>query len=315
MLFFDKIYITTYNNFLSFIVNTFLLFIIRIWYYAIKFKKYDYDILIKTFYHPWSEYIDKCFKHKTVLTICHDPIPHSSDFWLKKKLYKKHIKSSNGIIVLTKRFMDVIHEEYGFDYKKIYYVPHGLLNLKTGKNTRKIKIINNNINYLFFGRIQDYKGVDDLINAFEVVNNKYCNTSLYIVGNGKIPENISQVAHKESVFIYNEYILDEDIEAFFSILNVICVLPYKNATQSGVIPIAMEFGVPVIASNQVGLWEQLDDGKIGIIYDNSSIQNLIDSMLLFVKHSDIYNKESKKCIEYGKRLNWTNIGKKIIENL
>ena len=43
------------------------------------------------------------------------------------------------------------------------------------------------------------------------------------------------------------------------------MLPYIEATQSGVIPIAYKFGVPVIVSNVDGLTQFVDNEKTGFI--------------------------------------------------
>ena len=46
------------------------------------------------------------------------------------------------------------------------------------------------------------------------------------------------------------------------------VLPYIEATQSGVIPIAYKFGVPVIVSNVDGLTQFVDNEKTGFVCES-----------------------------------------------
>lgn len=51
---------------------------------------------------------------------------------------------------------------------------------------------------------------------------------------------------------------DEEVESIFSGENLVAVLPYLDATQSGVVLTAMDYGVPVIATDTGGLSEQIE---------------------------------------------------------
>lgn len=281
-------------------------------------KHYDeikFDMIIRTFFHPWAEEIDKLLHADKIVTICHDPIPHSNEPWIKRVLYKNHIMKSDDIIVLTKAFIEIVHERYGFSCDHIHYMPHGMLHVGKRKSTLAVPYKDGNINFLFFGRIQPYKGLPVTAEAFSILQKRYTNISLYIVGSGDISNVKGQLDELENVYIFNKYIPDEDIPAYFGLPNLVCVLSYIDATQSGVIPVAFEYKIPVIASNTGGLYEQLDDGKLGLLFENGNAEEMALQMGRFINDPYLYQKEVKKIENYLPQLEWENITKRLLCSL
>jgi glycosyltransferase involved in cell wall biosynthesis len=64
--------------------------------------------------------------------------------------------------------------------------------------------------------------------------------------------------------LFTDYIPNEDVPLYFSAANV-AVLPYRSATQSGIVQIAYNFDLPVIATDVGGLAEIVIDGVCGLI--------------------------------------------------
>ena len=75
---------------------------------------------------------------------------------------------------------------------------------------------------------------------------------------------MSSLKRKDQVFIFNDYISDEEVPGFFSAADV-CVLPYKSATQSGITSIAYHFETPIIATDVGGLKESIRHNETGLI--------------------------------------------------
>lgn len=131
------------------------------------------------------------------------------------------------------------------------------------------------INFLFFGRIEKYKGIQLLAKAYkELVQTHSLNITLTIAGSGNLAEYREEFRNIPNVTIINRYIPDNEIGQYFSIPNTIVVLPYIDASQSGVIPIALEYNTPIIASETGGLKEQLNNGEIGIFCKVNDINSL-----------------------------------------
>ncbi|MEK7727930.1 MAG: glycosyltransferase [candidate division KSB1 bacterium] len=119
---------------------------------------------------------------------------------------------------------------------------------------------------LFFGFIRDYKGLDTLIRATAHLSDEYC---VVIAGEmygdfAKYEALIDEVQVRARCKLFIRYIDDAEVPTFFSAAEV-CVLPYKSATQSGIVQIAFNFNLPVIATDVGGLAEMVEDNVTGLI--------------------------------------------------
>lgn len=281
------------------------------------FKGVKFDFVIKPIFHIWAEGIAAQVEKKEIITICHDPIMHSGENALKHILYKRHIKNSDEIVVLTKSFIPIVSKNYGFPLKKIHYMPHGLMKLYKEKQDKTIKCMydSQHINYVFFGRIEKYKGVDVLIRAYEKLREQNHLITLTIAGKGKIGGIDLQSNDDKKIRIINDYIPDNQVGCYFDGPNVVVVLPYLDATQSGVIPIAMEYGTPIIASETGGLKEQMQDGKFGVFTKPGDFDDLAEKMKLFVENKELFNQQKSLMEAAMKELEWKKVVSELLKKI
>ncbi len=119
---------------------------------------------------------------------------------------------------------------------------------------------------LFFGYVRDYKGLDVLLDAMPLVLARM-RVRLLVVGEfyndeARYREQIARLGLGEAVHVHADYVANEHVGAFFSAADVL-TLPYKSATQSGIIQIAYNFHRAVIATDVGGLGEVIVDGVTG----------------------------------------------------
>lgn len=277
------------------------------------FDKIRFDYVIKTFLvlGGWDSIVCKFIKSNRDFTIVHDPIPHSSMPIKDAQKYKKLICKSKEIIVLTKKFITVIEDEYNIPNNRIHYMKLGQMSFANSKEAL-INEKNDNdscpVRFLFFGRIDGYKGIDVLLYAYKKIADDFpSKTQLVIAGNGDVTpykETIAKISHVELV---NRYIDDNEIPGLFLKPKTILVLPYKDATQSGVTPLAFQFLTPVIASDIGGLKEQLFDGNVGCFFEANNKDQLYEIMKKFVVNIDVYYGEQVKMKQYAKKLSWSEV--------
>lgn len=119
---------------------------------------------------------------------------------------------------------------------------------------------------LFFGRIDKYKGIAQLLKAYFDVSD--CSSTLVIAGNGKFSnEEDALIGACDNLLVLNRYIQDGEMLWLFQHCTAV-VLPYIEATQSGVIPIAYHFGKPVVVSDVKGLTQFVVVGKTGMVCED-----------------------------------------------
>ena len=97
-----------------------------------------------------------------------------------------------------------------------------------------------------------------------------------IINNNKLGDNIIWI---------NEYIPDKDINLYFSSCDLV-VLPYKNTSQSGILPIAYKYNKLVLASNINGINNFIIPGKTGYLFDKNNHNSLSKKIIDIYKNHD-----------------------------
>lgn len=287
--------------------------------YKIKdeFKNLNIDVVYVPAFHIWSEYINELFPNAKKIITNHDPLPHSGNI-LKNKLIwiynKRSLKKANDIILLSEKFKIIVSKLYNKKLENVHVIPHGIFDFynsfKVEKNSMYSK---EKINFIFFGRIERYKGLHILAKAYELLYKKYKDITLTVIGNGNFSEYEKEYAKLEGVTVINRWIKDEEVKYFFTGDNIITVLPYLDATQSGVINIAMMNKSLVIATNTGGIGEQVKNKETGLLIAPNNVNELVDAMEYAIKNKI----ECKQYIDNASKmlsiLDWKNLSKILLE--
>ena len=211
----------------------------------------------------------------------HDPVPHSSDSSLKSRfLYKfQHLLLRNKVILNASQREEFIKSQK-LDPDRVLsssFCPYEYLKCylpENGEPDRKNIV-------LFFGRIERYKGVEFLLEAFNKVRKRHKEYELVIAGKGDIYWDKSLHEGNEQVRIINRFITTEELARLLS-KSVCTVCPYKDSTQSGVVMTSYAFDVPVIATRVGGMPEFIEDGKTGFLVpkeDADALAGVLDDYL------------------------------------
>ena len=119
---------------------------------------------------------------------------------------------------------------------------------------------------LFFGFIRGYKGLQDL---FEAVARIPRDRDFQLLVGGEFYEDetpyreqLARLDLGDRVVLHDRYIPNEEVGDFFAAANVV-VLPYRSATQSGIVQIAFHYDRPVIITDVGGLPEVVRPGELG----------------------------------------------------
>jgi glycosyltransferase involved in cell wall biosynthesis len=235
--------------------------------------KFQPDILLivywMSFFAPAYRYIASRLKKKTkIIVLVHNAIPHEPRFF-DKALAKLLFNRSGGFIVMSRTVEKDLQALC--PGARCLLKPHPLYDhfgerIEQTKAIKTLKINPNKKTLLFFGLIRDYKGLDLLIDAMALLDDSY---QLLIAGEtygsfDKYRKQLDNSPAKDRIYLFNRYIDDSEVSLLFSAADLL-VLPYKSATQSGVIPIAYHFEIPVLATDTGGLREMIEPPGTGII--------------------------------------------------
>lgn len=137
-------------------------------------------------------------------------------------------------------------------------------------NIEKPKDLDYQIKILFFGTIQSYKGYDLLIKTFErIIEEGTKNIMLSFYGkcaSVTIEQDFNNlIKHRDFYNLNLEFIDNKDIPDIFS-AHHFCVFPYRDATNSGPLMIAANYGIPIIAPNHSCFADVYTNGVNSILY-------------------------------------------------
>jgi glycosyltransferase involved in cell wall biosynthesis len=245
-----------------------------------------------------------------------------TDSWLNRFTLAFQYRIVDKIFVHTEKMKCELMEEFKVSSQKIVVIPFGIN--KTVPNTgltkeqarSRLGIGQDRKTLLFFGYIAPYKGLEYLIDAFNIVQKSEENYHLIIAGKPKNCASYwSQIVTKlksdgvmERTTLNMDYIADEDVERYFKAADVL-VLPYTFIFQSGVLLLSYGFGLPVIAADVGSLRQDVLEGKTGFIFRPKDPVHLAVALNRFFQSSLYKSPDAQKAIQQfaENRYSWARV--------
>ncbi len=259
------------------------------------------DLIVFDWWHPFfafchftiSELIKKKFRKK-ILFITENFISHEGNF-IDKRLTDIGLKNASSFMVLS----NIVEKEVGkiSSGRKIYKSELPIYDCYDTHETKSEIDYRKELGFsvrdtvlLFFGYVRKYKGLDLLIEAFPTIKSAIANAKLLIVGEFYDSPEIYTTAIKKlgiekDTVIVNKFVPNEDVGKYYTVSDLV-ILPYRSATQSGILNVAYGFSKPVVVTNVGGLSEFVVDGKTGIIIKPDSPSEIANGVQVFYKLKD-----------------------------
>jgi glycosyltransferase involved in cell wall biosynthesis len=225
-----------------------------------------------------------CFRKQIpVIMTVHDPWPHSGglsrDHWIWKTVLWFRRRASR-YIVHGPQVQAEVHEVDPRMAGRTDIIPHGTL----GHDGVDEDVSGcEPATFLFFGRVQPYKGLSYLLDACDMLRRRGRTFRLVIAGTGPdLARHRDRIAAAGSIELIDRYIGVEEVPGLFRrALGV--VLPYTDASQSGVSAMAFALARPVIATRVGDVPDVVVDGQTGLLVpprDGAALADAMERMLL-----------------------------------
>lgn len=122
---------------------------------------------------------------------------------------------------------------------------------------------------LFFGFIRKYKGLDLLLEAMQDERIRSAGILLLVAGEfyetrEEYDALIEKLGIANQLILRTDFIADSEVRYYLSAADFV-IQPYRNATQSGVTPLAYHFEKPMLVTNVGGLPDLVPHEKVGIV--------------------------------------------------
>ncbi len=257
-----------------------------------KLRRRHYDVVV---FKYWLPFFAPCFgticrilkykKQTTIIALCDNVIPHERR--IGDHLQTRYAFSTvDGFLVqsntvekdLLKLFPDAKYRRVEHPIYEIFGDEISKQDARKKLNIRHQKVL------LFFGYIRRYKGLDILLEAMHylqddpqllllVVGEFYDDEEYYL-------KKAAKLGIGTSVQFISGYLPNEQVAPYFCAADCV-VLPYRSATQSGIVQIAYNFNKPVIATNVGGLSEIVRNNVTGFIVEPENPLELAKAIRLF----------------------------------
>jgi len=262
------------------------------------------------FFAPSFSAVAKAVKKRSnagIMAICNNIIPHEKRF-MDKTLTSHFFKRVDYFMVMSRTVESDLHTF--ISEPKYIYSPHPLYDrfgpaIEKKEARHELNIYEKNI-ILFFGLIRAYKGLDILIKAASKLKTHLKEFKIIVVGEcyedeEKYTEMVKSMAVEDVLELRFAYVEESEVCKYFSAADLV-VLPYKSATQSGIVPIAYHFNTPVVVTDVGGLREIVPHGKAGYVVepDPQDISEAIMKYFLENKKSEF----SAFIKTYKERFSW-----------
>lgn len=230
-----------------------------------QLSSHRFDLVILPMSSPLDLGLGNHLRKRGVPTVrvIHDAKNHPGDLYPNNQIINYLVRDSDGIVCLSNYVASSLERK---TITKIRVCPHPYYFSKVDSVGPLRKVQNRRL--LCIGRDKPYKGIARFLEIWDQIGSN--SNSLTIAGlRRKLPE-------RARVAQFNGYMSDLRFHKMITEHDIV-VLPYIEASQSGVIPLAHQYKRPVVVTPIGGLTEQVVHRKNGIISRTSENGPLIEA--------------------------------------
>ena len=240
----------------------------------------------------------------------HNVLPHGQVF-ADDLAARKRLVAATDLVISHSRATLAGLAELGIVPHKSVVIPHGPYEVtQEREGLRAPASTPGPRKFLFFGRVDPYKGVDTLLKAFAELPSEL-DAQIAVFGecsDSSLKASLSDLARRSQrpVELRFERIPDEEVSQVLASADAM-VAPYRRITTSGTALLALSHGRPLVAPDLPGLAEL--PGEAIIRYDKT-VQGLTDALADLIRaDSDVYAKMSAAGYSYCASISWESIAR------
>jgi glycosyltransferase involved in cell wall biosynthesis len=253
------------------------------------------QVIFAVMHHPFCPFVFSALRRqdRRVILVVHDATPHPGDsfpFWAV--LFRSQLRSTDGIMVMSETVAETMHRHYAYPKQRTFFMPLPAPHFGSSRSVR-VAPMSRPWRLLFFGRILRYKGLELLSDAYQILKKQF-NVSLRIVGRGD-SRALDRLALDPSVSIEQGWIPEEAVPSVLEDADIL-VLPYVEASQSGVLMSGFAAGLPAVATPVGGLTEQVRSGHNGLLARAVTAEAVAEAIAALMSEPELYSRCSSGAI-------------------
>jgi glycosyltransferase involved in cell wall biosynthesis len=253
------------------------------------------------FWAPHFTWLARALKRRRprckIVFLCHNVIAHDSGA-VSRLLTRWTLRNGDAFLVQSRRDHEQLLGMFpGAVVERIEHPSYDLYEAGgIGRETARQALKLGRHVALFLGFVRPYKGVDVLLEALpkvlEQVDLETVIVGEFWEGTQTYSRKLDELRLSERVRLVDRYIPHEEVPYWLAACDVV-VLPYLEATGSGVLKLAYGCGRSVIASRVGSLGDEVVDGKTGLLVRPGDAGELADALIRF------YREDLRDTLETG----------------
>ncbi|MGO4692089.1 glycosyltransferase family 4 protein [Glaciibacter sp. 2TAF33] len=223
----------------------------------------------------------------------HDAAEHPGEqHWALRLCRNLELRRADVVVVHSVATKDALEPRLARRNTRIVVIPHGA-DAPTAQPRRLDGRGDTPLRLGFVGRIVEYKGLGLFIDLIRSLTSEGMNVRGIVAGRGDVPASV--VESTSAIIDWRiGWIPESGLPQVMDEIDVL-VLPYREASQSGVHGLALSAGVPTVATPVGGLIEQVEDTQSGVVAHSVSVEALADAVRTLVE-PHAYALASERCL-------------------
>lgn len=216
--------------------------------------------------------LTRVFLHSPLVILCHNVLPHEASRF-DRVAAKWVLGLGTRLIVQSEPEKQRLSEL--LPGKAVDVVPHPVYDMFASGRTSRVEaraalgLPQDVPVLLFFGIVRRYKGLSDVLSALPAIEARLGQVRLVVAGEfwedqGPYLAQIERLGVRDLVRIDNRYVPNESVPLYFTAADLL-VAPYHSMTGSGVVQMAVGFGLPVVTTVDVPLRTDAERALIHVV--------------------------------------------------
>ncbi|MBE2207307.1 MAG: glycosyltransferase [Saprospiraceae bacterium] len=298
-------FVKTYRNVIELIFNTFWILPQLLWQLK-KHSRQAYRHAWFPVFHPWNLFLlpaCKLLKIRSCLTV-HDGVLHTGENHPLLQWWENAcIQMADELVFLSRYAQEQTLQKIGYT-APAHVIPHGILN--SGKQVSQ-RSLPAQPRLLFLGRIVRYKGLELLLEAVQKLNASSF-SHLTVAGmavHSDVPGPVS-----DKIRYLTHWLTEEEIHQLLREHDIL-VLPYTEASQSGVLTLGISAAIPMLCTKVGGLPEQLAEDEA--VWTEPTTESIQKDLSLLLSDADWYKQLHQKLLLKRTQTGWENAVETLIK--
>lgn len=244
----------------------------------------------------WQSLVTAIFLPKGVVFVAsiHDAVEHPGDaHWVLRLCRYLDCRRADLLAVYSDSVAGILRQQKAARNTPIVVVPLGADRPVESPRTLDARA-GEPLRLGFTGRIVEYKGLPLFVETVRLLRDGGMNVRGYVAGSGEVDPALI-ASSQEFVDWRLEWIPEAEIPQVFAQMDVL-VLPYLEASQSGVFSLALSAGVPSVATPMGGLIEQITSTGAGVIAKSMTADSLAEA-IRELADPPVYDRLSQRCLD------------------